>query len=307
MRILHVSDLHVSLPWRAFPLSTWCSKRVAGAINLLLGRGRHYVDAARKAAALDDFRRAHDVDLVLCTGDFTAFGTRAELERAHAALAPLFDAPLGFVGMPGNHDVYTADVVRGGFFEEFFSETLRTDLPDLAVDGRWPLVRLFGDDVAVVAVNSARPRPVWSSTGRVPHLQLEGLRAALADERVRSRFTFVMTHYAPCIEGGLPDKRLHRFENADAYLAACAGVERGALLCGHVHRRFTVPADEARPLPLFCAGSTTKDGREGLWLFDVADGRVTVTPGRWAGAGYALEEAEGGPQAALRVDPHRVG
>ena len=140
-------------------------------------------------------------------------------------------------------------------------------------------MRFFGEDVAVVGVNSACPRPIWSSAGKIPPKQLEALSRVLADDRVRERFVFVMTHYIPRLADGRPDKRLHRMVNAEDYLAICADLPRGAVLGGHVHWRFTTQAEGVRPR-IYCAGSSTKDGHEGLWVFDVDGESFTATPGR---------------------------
>ena len=49
-----------------------------------------------------------------------------------------------------------------------------------------------------------------------------------------------------------------------------------------------VRIDRVKP-PIFCAGSASKAGVEGLWVFDVENGRICATPGSWAGDHYSLE------------------
>lgn len=293
MRVLHFSDVHLREPAGAVPLRDWLGKRLIGGANLLLGRRHAFDDAPAKVRALDTFRREQDVDLVICTGDYTALGTRGEIQLAREAVEPLTRAPLGYVHVPGNHDLYALDVLRQKRFREHFGDTLATDLPEHLVDGGpWPIVRFAGDDVAVVAVNSARPNPrPWRSNGRIPDEQIEALGRVLADERVRGRFVFVITHYAPRLENGEPDKRLHGLVNADAFLEACRDVSPGAILCGHVHWRYSVRIDGVKPR-IFCAGSATKEGAEGLWVFDVEAGRARATPGRWDGDRYVVVEDE---------------
>jgi 3',5'-cyclic AMP phosphodiesterase CpdA len=293
MRVLHFSDVHLREPAFSVPVRDWLGKRLIGGANLLLGRRHHFDDAPAKVAALDAFRRQEAIDLVICTGDYTALGTRGELELARAAVQPLMTAPLGYVHVPGNHDLYVPDVVRQQRFGRYFGGTLETDLPEhLVGDGPWPFVRLVDDDVAVVGVNSARPNPLpWRSSGQVPPEQLEALGRVLRDERVRDRFVFVITHYAPRLENGDPDTRRHGLVNGEAFLAACRDVSPGAILCGHVHWRYTVRIEGVKPR-LFCAGSATKRDVEGLWVFDVEAGRARATPGRWVDGRYVLEPAE---------------
>lgn len=292
MRILHFSDVHLREPARAVPLRDWLGKRLLGGLNLLLGRGRHFAQAGPKVEALDRFRREQGIDLVLCTGDYSALGTRGELALAREAVAPLMEAPLGYVHVPGNHDLYVPDALRQRRFEAAFGDTLATDLPEQRVEGgAWPLVRFVGDDVCVVAVNSARPNPQpWRSSGRVSEIQLEALARILRLERVKERFVVVMTHYAPRLADGRPDTPRHGFVNADAFLEVCRGVSSGVILCGHVHWRYAVRPAAGGPW-ILCAGSATKEGREGLWVLDVDAGRARATPGAWTADGYALDGA----------------
>ena len=276
MRVLHLSDVHVDVPLAAMPPGAWLSpKRLLGAANLTLRRRSHFSEARDKLRLLERFRQEAEVDLVICTGDYTALGTEPELHAARAAIDPLTHAPQGFVTVPGNHDVYVPDSL--GRFERIFG--------DLLGEGAWPRVRLVGDTVAVVAVSSARPNPqLWRSSGRIPEPQLSALPAIF--EALADRFVFVITHFAPRLANGEPDRFSHGLVNADALLGACRSLN-GAILHGHVHRRYRVRVEGVRP-ELFCAGSTTQRGSEGFWLFDVADDAVTARPGGFVEGRYSL-------------------
>ena len=287
MRILHFSDIHIATPWVEVPWQKWIGKRSLAFVNLLAGRARRFAESRAKLAALDRFRREQRVDLVLFTGDYTALGLEAELAAARLVVEPLMAAPLGFVNVPGNHDLYLYDSLRGRWFERHFGDTLRSDLR-VGPDDPWPLVRLVEPDVAVIALNGARPNPPpWRSSGRVPAAQLAALRELLHDGRLAGRFTFVLSHYPPLLADGSRDRPRHRLVNDEELLAACAGLERGAILSGHVHHRYSLRL--AGGGWLFCSGSTTLAGREGLWVFDVAGRAVRATPGGWSNGGYALD------------------
>jgi 3',5'-cyclic AMP phosphodiesterase CpdA len=272
----------------------WFGKSAFGGLNLLLGRGRRFADAAHKLTELDRFRRDQQIDLVIFTGDYTALGTVTELRAARQAVTPLTAAPLGYAHVPGNHDIYTRKAVRDKRFLQVFGDLLTTDFPEYCVeDGPWPAVRLIREDVAVVAVDSARPNPLpWQSSGRIPPAQLDALRRLLDDARIAQRFIFVITHYAPRLPGGEPDRQHHGLTNVDEFLDACQGIcqgiSHGALLCGHVHHRYAIAVDGIH-VQAFCSGSTTLDGREGLWVFDVEGESVRATPGRWSADGYVLD------------------
>jgi 3',5'-cyclic AMP phosphodiesterase CpdA len=235
------------------------------------------------------------VDLVVFSGDFTAMGTRAEFAAARGAIEPIVRSPAEFVCVAGNHDLYTRTVVRQKRFEITFEDLLESDLPAARVDGPWPIVRLIGNDVAVIGLNSAKPNPLpWRSSGLVPPRQIESVREILRRPEIEDRFVFVVTHYAPCLADGGPDTPSHGLENAGAFLQACADVERGAILCGHVHETFRVRLPGIGP-EVFCAGSATMHELEGFWMFEVEGGTISARRGRWTGHGYEVAPPETDP------------
>ena len=289
MRVLHISDVHVTVSLPELPWREMVNKRLLGALNYKVRRHRQFQHAAAKLAALAEFARRENVELVICTGDYTALGTEPEFVAARAAISGLAEAVGGYVTVPGNHDIYLQDAVAARRFERHFDAFLHSDaVADAAVDGPWPLVRLIGDDVAVVAVNSARPNPqVWRSSGRIPELQLRALARLLASPELTRRFVFVITHYAPRRPDGTPDHFTHGLENADAFLDACRALQRGAILHGHLHHRFRLALPQLGA-EIFGAGSSTCEHREGLWLFDVTRGGLTATPGRYVDGRYVV-------------------
>lgn len=296
MRILHFSDIHLQQPLGRVPLRAWLGRRLLGGLHLVLGRGRLFADAPRKVAALDALRIREGVDFVVSSGDFTALGTAEEIRFAREAVQPLTRAPHGFAAVPGNHDLYTLDPERERRFLLHFGDAARSDLPEHRLPGTpFPFVRLLGEDLAVVGLNSARPdlQP-WRATGRIPEAHVAALERIVGDPRVAPRFVLVVVHHAPCLADGGPDRWTHGMIHAARFLEACARVRRGAILCGHVHRRFAVVRDGGPAV--LCAGSATHAGREGLWLLDVDADGARATPGRWDGEGYALE-----PESAVSL------
>lgn len=289
IRVLHFSDVHVPVPWGALPWRQMANKRLLGAANQWLRRRKRFARAREKLTALAEFARARRVDVGICTGDYTVLGTEPELCAARAAVEALVRMPLGFVTVPGNHDVYLRDSVRDARFERAFGDLLANDWPEYAVDSRWPLVRLFGESLAVVAVESARPNPEpWRSSGRVPEAQLRALSRVLVDPRMAERIVLVVTHYAARRRDGTPDRRFHGMENADALVDACGAHPRAALLHGHIHWRYHLGL--AGMPPMFGAGSATDAGREGAWLFEVEPGALRAVPLSWGEVGWSADE-----------------
>ena len=289
IRVLHFSDVHLPSSLRRVPMGDLAGKRLLGAANVIVRRRRRFREAPAKMAALARLARELPADAVLCTGDYTELGTEEEIQTARVACEPFLGAPLGFITMPGNHDLYVPDTVRTHRFERHFGDLLRTDLPEHAIDGPWPSVRLLGDHAAVVAVRSARPNPEpWRSSGAISAVELGALAQILADPRVRDRFIVVATHYALRRRDGTRDTRLHGLDNTDALERVCASIARGAIVHGHIHWRYHLRLPGLRAHVLG-AGSATDRGREGLWVYELDRDHARAIPGSWRDGAFALD------------------
>jgi 3',5'-cyclic AMP phosphodiesterase CpdA len=281
--------VHVHVPARQIPLRDWLGKRLLGGVNLLLRRRVHFADTLTKLADLERFAERQQIDVVVCTGDYTALGTLPELALARRAIEPFARDRHAFVTVPGNHDLYLRDVMLDGRFERTFGDLLGTDWPEYAVDGHWPAVRLYAEHLAVVTVNSAKPNPhLLKSSGRVPEAQLRALRDVLADPRLTGRSVLVATHYAPRRANGTPDRWRHGLENADALLSTCAASPRAAILHGHIHTCFHLHSDGGPHV--FGAGSATQLGRESAWLFEFEPGAGRARPVRFQAGEYRVQD-----------------
>jgi hypothetical protein len=106
---------------------------------------------------------------------------------------------------------------------------------------------------------------------------------------LRDRWVFVITHYGILRANGEPDSAHHGLSNAAELLRLCAR-SRLAILHGHIHHRYAHPPAPERPW-LFCAGSATQRGREGLWLYEFEGDRVRAIPGSWDQSRYNLEHS----------------
>ncbi len=97
MRILHVSDLHLPPHFPSIPLSDWLGKRITGAFNFLFHRRGQFSSVPFKLGKLAEFVREQSVDAVLCTGDYTLWGTDHELAAARRAIEPFVQSTRSFV------------------------------------------------------------------------------------------------------------------------------------------------------------------------------------------------------------------
>jgi 3',5'-cyclic AMP phosphodiesterase CpdA len=237
------------------------------------GRARVFARVPESIRAIVAAANQHAVDHLVLSGDLTASALPSEFSGAAEALGTLRADPRRCTVIPGNHDCHHPAALREKRFEAHFGALLHSDLPAHARVGPWPLVRLVGDGLAIVALHtSLLPSIPGVSYGRLGAAQLEGLRAAIADPALDGRAVLVVVHHAPLRPDGTPDKLSHRLLDADALLEALPG-PRFAVLHGHIHHRYHHVATPTRP-HLFGAGSSTQAGREGYWLIDIEGGTV---------------------------------
>lgn len=275
MRFIHCSDVHIiqryrNTRWLQLGWHRWMAMWEVTA----RGRGQAYRDAGRTLERIvADFDR-HSADHLLVSGDFTGYAMEDEFAAARAALGHAGRSRERCSVIPGNHDYFTPESIACNRFEKHFGDLLESDLPEYRAIGPYPFVHFKGDDVAVVGLHSAQkahfPGFAWGWLGQP---QLDALAALVDDQRMKHRAVLVMVHHAPSRADGRPDVRHHGLRDADALNSILRG-DRFALLHGHLHDRFHVPATANRP-QTFCAGSSTLRGNEGYWVIDVADGRIS--------------------------------
>ncbi len=274
MRVLHCSDVHVTEdPRRTGFLRRGPRFWMSWYELMVEGRAQAFAHAPEALRAVVREADRHAVEHLVLSGDLTSSALPSEFAGAASALGALGRDPRRCTVIPGNHDCHHPAAIRERRFEAHFGALLQSDLPAHARVGPWPLVRLLGDALAVIALHSSLlPSVPGVSYGRLGFEQLEGLRAALADPALEGRAVLVVVHHAPRRPDGRPDKLSHRLLDAEALLALLPG-PRFAVLHGHIHHRYHLPASTTRP-HLFGAGSSTQAGREGYWLIDIDGGTV---------------------------------
>lgn len=220
VRLLHLTDPHLS---SLAGVSLWSlrGKRRLGYLSWWRKR-RHQLNAATlarvTAAACDDAP-----DLALVTGDLVHIGLPPELAEARRWLDGLA-ARVPVVLAPGNHDCYRADTAAG------IGAAWQPFLPDAtAASPGFPRL-VTKDEVAVIALSSAEPRPWWSAGGRLGDAQRAALDRLLA--HAAGRFRCVMLHHAP-LPGQAPGRKALDDASELADLLERHGVE--LVLHGHLH------------------------------------------------------------------------
>ena len=106
LRFLHCSDIHL-LDLAGVSIWRFLNKRVTGALNLALKRGRHHDQ--RLFDRIVEHARREGVDRLVVTGDLTNLSLEPEFELVRAKLD---GAGLPVTVIPGNHDAYTRGAER---------------------------------------------------------------------------------------------------------------------------------------------------------------------------------------------------
>ncbi|MDR0966730.1 MAG: metallophosphoesterase [Myxococcales bacterium] len=272
MRLIHFSDVHVRelFSLRELPRFGW--RRALALLELsLAGRGRQFGDSLttlrRLVATMETFAPDH----ILFSGDFTALATPHEFEWAKEVLGPWASDPRRLSVVPGNHDRYTRRSVRERRFERCFGALLESDLPRLQGSAGFPFVRLVGERLAVIGLDTTRLAPFPGlAFGRIDPGQRRLLEDILESEAVRNRAVALLLHHAPLSPHGRPDTLTHGLVDAPELLARLAGRPRTSMHFGHIHHRYWLAANETRP-HLFDAGAGTMRCAPGFWVIDLDD------------------------------------
>jgi 3',5'-cyclic AMP phosphodiesterase CpdA len=219
---LHIADIHF---WKVVtnPLRL-LNKRALGNANVWLRRGRQFrLDRAGEHA---DRALATGIREVVLTGDFTSTATDAEFAMARAFVDGLRARGMTVHLLPGNHDVYTFESVRGRRFERHFG--------DLLPGGGYPARVTLGGGVPLLLLPTVRPN--WlSSRGAVRPETIATAEAWLneAGGPVVAAGHYPLLHVTSAYASG-PS---HRLGGRKALRRALGASGRRVLyLCGHVHR-----------------------------------------------------------------------
>lgn len=247
--VAHISDLHLLALDRVRPRD-FLNKRVTGGLNLLFNRGGKFpVEVARRLVADLGHQKP---DHVIVTGDLTNLAFPAEFELARRVLAELELPPSAVTVVPGNHDCYTRRSAVEDHFGRVMGDFLGADIQP--GPGRFPFVRLCGE-LAVVALNSARPAPPLMAVGSLGARQLHLAEKLLTSTECRGRFRLVALHHPPWAEA----IRWHnRLTDANALIDVLQRTGAELVAHGHLHRycRGVLPGREQQ-VPVIGVGSGT--------------------------------------------------
>jgi 3',5'-cyclic AMP phosphodiesterase CpdA len=287
LTIAHFTDIHITRPPVRIRWRELLSKRVVGWANLRFsGRFKHLKNAVSITSVLVEDIVALAPDHVLFTGDVSSLSLREEFEDARRVLAPLIDA-MGaggatgtaagrITGIPGNHDVYTGAAAKADVFGELFGDWLRSD-----DDAKSPILRLLGDEVALIALIDSRPTELFDSSGKVGEEQLKRLDALLDDSRLSGRRRILALHYGPRRADGSRDTNLHGLRDSEELLQLIGG-RVDLVVHGHLHDRFVLEKGARTPVTIANPGSATHGAHDRAYhLLHVDDGGIRISARRY--------------------------
>lgn len=284
--ILHFSDVHFPLTCDSASVrEVLRPKRFLALLNYGLRRYSKFSDANHKWDAFEEFYKSSKFDAVICTGDLSGMGMRGELDYAHSKLEAI-SKHKNFILLPGNHDIYLPEK-NGSYFYDIFKDNIAiTDIPckdSAPCVSPYPFIKLINDNVAIIAINSAKPNPsLIRSSGHISAEQLAAMDSLLADAKLQKRHIIVATHYNADDE----DSNLHGLENRKEFRKILAKHNCAMLVHGHIHKAqaYYVPQTNTKA---FCVGSLTYKGRESFRVYNIGE-QSTTQAGTWDGKQYVL-------------------
>lgn len=192
MKLGHISDLHIFALEQTTP-KRFLNKRLVGGTNILFNRGKSHSPQVVQAAL--DMLDSFGVDHIAITGDLTNLALEEEFRAAANVIDGITDAESRVSVVPGNHDYYVPEIEQTGAFERHFERFQQSDLPSYQLETGYPFCKFFGEDVALIGLNTGIASPPMFAVGKVDEKELRSLEQLLDDPKVRDRYKIVMLHH----------------------------------------------------------------------------------------------------------------
>lgn len=256
IRIAHISDLHFSKVCLN-PLQIF-SKRILGNANLLLKRGRIYLN--EKPFSLLDLFVERGVTDVFISGDLTTTSQKSEYKLARQFIFALQDRGLRVTAIPGNHDHYTRGALRRRAFYQ--------EIPKEARCHVFPLQ----EDLWVVALDTTMYTPFVDATGYFTEEIEAELKGTL--QGVPKKAKILMMNHFPFFNHDKHKRRLIGGDRLEQLLRETPNVL--FYLHGHTHRR-TLADLRADNLPIVLDSGSVSHAHHGSWnLIEIKEGSAKV-------------------------------
>jgi 3',5'-cyclic AMP phosphodiesterase CpdA len=216
IRVLHLSDTHFVCGLTA---------KMPRRLSAMLGLGPHgkdIWDAVINACKIE--HQKAKFDLLVVSGDLTAFGTRHEFKFARRRIEDLATMlgidPARVVVVPGNHDRFLGYV---GYWFRWALKSFEHYFSDLSGNRT---VSIDGTEIAIVSLDSTeegfRVWPVFANTGRLKAKHFNAMNTFLDGSKQQTCIVVVHHHPLP-----VPHTALD----------GMTGMKNGGMVMSHVHQR----------------------------------------------------------------------
>jgi Icc protein len=239
-------------------------------------------------------------DLVLIGGDLTTDGYAHEFREAQRLLAPLFDAPLTTIVIPGNHDAKNVGYLH---FVDSFGPG---DVPGkgdrvLRLSGRLDPSDTEPRAITVVAMDSTKPDLAEGEIGRERYSWIRQQFAQPADFKI-----FALHHHLVPVPG-TGRERNTVWDSGDV-LALLGDADVNLVLSGHKHVPFVWLVNELLVVNSGTVSSHRLRGyvRPSYNVIQVTEDRVIVTF-RYPGTGERHAAELRRREMRLRPNPELAG
>lgn len=285
VRLVHLSDIHVTAPALEWQRADWFNKRLAAWFNFrVLGRRLRFRHADAVLARLVADIEQRPVDHVIFSGDATALGFPSECRRAAEMLKV---GTLPGLAVPGNHDYCTVPAAASGAFEASFAPWLTGRR---VCTETYPFAQRVGS-VWLVGVNTATGnRLAWDAGGAAGPAQCQRLRQLLAELEPGPRI--LVTHFPICLASGGPERRTHGLRDLNELVEVAAQGGVALWLHGHRHHGYYFQKPPQAPFPVICVGSSTQTGLWSYSEYTLEGNRLAVLRRVYNPAVQAFEDGE---------------
>jgi 3',5'-cyclic AMP phosphodiesterase CpdA len=246
-RLAHISDLHL-FNLRSIKLSKFLSRRIIGALNLLVSRQSHSEIALK---ALVSSLEKENCDHVIITGDVSNFALDEEFEFIRGTFADFWKYEKLTI-LPGNHDFYTAGAFKTRRFEKNFAGILG----ERDVHGSlFPVIKNL-KEVIIACLNSTMLSLPVLSCGRVPEDQLGKLKEVSRTRKANTCLIVALHHNLH--RRSFFSEVTGRLLNREQVMKTLAEAHADLILHGHSHTgQAYFIKHGGSVIPVICAGSAT--------------------------------------------------
>ncbi|MEX0961907.1 MAG: metallophosphoesterase [Simkaniaceae bacterium] len=257
IRIAHISDVHFSK--FCFSPLQFFSKRWLGSANLLLKRGRLYIN--EKVKMLPDFLKNQGVTDLLITGDLTTTSQKSEYQLARIFIDEVKKRGIHTFLIPGNHDHYTRFSDRTRRFYHYFKNDFPTQQRHrFSLEKDKVAAFEFKEGFWIIALDTTLSTSLFLSNGKYSPEIDEKLKKVLAD--VPKDAKIILLNHFPFFAN---DKKKRNMEGGDLLEKRIRGDLRIQLyLHGHTHRQICADL-RSNHLPIILDPGSISKLHNGSW------------------------------------------